>query len=173
LRHPNVRVLRACLGSLLVFSGLGWCADPFPLVEGDNLLGQKVAIPESTKGHPTVVVVGFTHASQAQTKVWSAQLDPEFRTYSLAVLQDVPRLVRGMAIHGIKSSVPEKQHDRFLLVLRGEKELKQAVGFDAPNDAYLALLDRDGLIQWQFHGPFTESVLAELKTRLVELEGSR
>ena len=163
-----MRILGACLASLLFVSGLTWCAEPFPPIQGDNLLGQKIAIPEASTGSPAVIVVGFTHASQAQTKVWTAHLYPQFRTYSVAVLEDAPRLVRGMAIHGIKGSVPEEQRDRFLIVLHGEKELKQALGFNVPNDAYVALLDRDGFIQWQFHGPFTEAGLAELKSRVAE-----
>ena len=88
----------------------------------------------------------------------------------MAVLEDAPKLVRGMAIHGIKGGVPEDQRDRFMIVLHGEKELKQALGFNVHDDAYVALLDRDGFIQWQFHGPFTEAALAELKSRVAELD---
>ena len=152
-----------------------WCADLFPHIEAENIPGKKIVLPEDAKGHATVLVIGFTHASQNQTKAWAAQLQPSFEMYSLAVLEDVPRLVRGMAVGGIKGGVPQNQRDHFLLVFHGEKELKAAAGFEKPDDAdaYLVLLDRDGAISWRFHGPFSESTRDELKTRLAALNGEK
>ena len=151
----------------------GWCADLFPRTESENIPGKKIVVPDDIKGHATVLVMGFTHASQNQTKVWSAQLQPSSDVYSVAVLEDVPRLVRSMAVGGIKSGVPQNQRERFLLVFHGEKLLKGAADFDKPDDAYIVLLDRDGAIQWRFHGPFAESVRDELKTRITALEGEK
>lgn len=149
---------------------VGWSAADFPSIEGQNLVGKKIAFPQVAQGHPTVVVIGFTHASQAQTKTWSARLTPEVATYSLAVLEDVPRLVRGMAVAGIKGGVPQEQRERFLLVFRSEKELKEAVGYYNPNDAYLVLLDTDGAIRWRFHGEFNDNSLADLKSHLAGIQ---
>ena len=101
-----MRILRLCIGWIALCYVIGWSAEKFPAIEGENLVGKKVAFPQVAEGHPTVVVIGFTHGSQSQTKAWSAQLHPEIASYSLAVLQDVPRLVRGMAVAGIKSDVP-------------------------------------------------------------------
>jgi hypothetical protein len=61
-----------------------------------------MALPDAAAGHPAVVVIGFTHSSQNQTKAWAARLQHEFPTYSIAVLENAPRLVRGMAVHGMK-----------------------------------------------------------------------
>ena len=157
------------IASLLLFSVLGWCAGAFPSVECENLRNEKVTIPEASKGHSAVFVIGFTHASQTQTKVWAAKLEPETHPYSVAVLEDAPRLVRGMAIHGMKTGVAPELRGRFLVVFHGEQELKQAVGFDRPDDAYVVVVDRDGLIHWSFHGPFAETAFAELNRQLAEL----
>lgn len=157
------------IASLLLFSPLGWCAGPFPTIECENLRNEKVTIPEVSKGHPAVFVIGFTHASQSQTKAWTAKLEPEIHPYSVAVLQDAPRLVRGMAIHGMKSGVPQELRGRFLVVFQGEEELKQAVGFDRPDDAYLVLVDPGGMIRWSFHGPFADGTFAELKQQFADL----
>lgn len=157
------------IASLLLFSALGWCTGPFPTIDGENLRNEKVTIPEAGKGHPAVFVIGFTHASQIQIKAWAAKLEPEIHPYSVAVLQDAPRLVRGMAVHGMKSGVPEELRARFLVVFHGEEELKQAVGFDRPDDAYVVLVDGEGLIRWSFHGPFAEDTFAELKRQFADL----
>jgi hypothetical protein len=165
-----MRILRLGIGWIALCHTVGWSAADFPSIEGQNLVGKKIAFPQVAEGHPTVIVIGFTHASQSQTKSWSARLTPEIATYSLAVLEDVPRLVRGMAVAGIKGGVPQEQRERFLLVFRGEKELKQAVGYDSSKDAYLVLLDAEGAIRWRFHGELNDNSLADLKSHLAGLQ---
>lgn len=166
--NTNIFRLSRCAAIVLLFGNIGWSAEPFPSIQGENLLGKKVTVPEAWNGHSTVVVIGFTHASQTQTKAWAARLRSEFNTYSIAVLEDAPRLVRGMAVRGIKGDVPQSDRDRFLVIFQGEKELKQAVGFERPDDAYLVLVDSSGLIRWRFHGPLSESAFDELKTQSVD-----
>jgi hypothetical protein len=134
-------------------------------VEGENLLGQKTALPDAAAGHPAVIVIGFTHASQNQTKAWAARLQHEFAVYTIAVLEDAPRLVRGMAVHGMKGGVPEDQRGHFVVIYHNEKELKQAAGFDGPNDAYVLLLDKDGAIRGRFHGPVTDAAMEQLRSQ--------
>ena len=146
--------------------------ETLPLIEGENLLGQKVSLPEAAAGHAAILVMGFSHASQNQTKPWGERLNREFAegsgvsVYAIAVLEDVPRLVRGMATHGIKSGAPKQQRDRFLLVYHHEAELKTAASFSAPDDAYILLLDRAGTIRWRFHGPVSEDALRQLQGEL-------
>ena len=145
------------------------CAETLPQIEGENLMGRKIVLPEAAAGHRAILVIGFSHASQGQTKAWADRLDREFpnrqmvTVYPVAVLEAVPRLVRGMASHGIKSGTPKEQRDRFLLVYHQEAELKMAAGFTAPDDAYILLLDASGAIRWRFHGPVTDSAVAELQ----------
>ena len=105
------------------------------------------------KGHATAIVIGFTHASQTQTQAWGNKLAGQMDYYSIAVIEDVPRLVRGMISSGMKSSTPKEQRERVLLVVKGETELKEAAGFERPDDAYIVLLDRDGQIRWPFSWP--------------------
>ncbi|HWC95181.1 MAG TPA: hypothetical protein VG456_00490 [Candidatus Sulfopaludibacter sp.] len=149
------------LAALLLALAAPLCAQQFPAIEGQSLTDHKVKLPD---GSAEVLVIGFTHASQNQTKAWSQRLTGAFDTWSIAVLEDVPRLVRGMASHGIKSGVPENQRDHFLLVYHGEKEMKQAAGFSTPDDAYILVLDKTGAIRWKFHGALTDAALGELKT---------
>lgn len=142
------------------------CAQQFPSIEGQNLHEHRVKLPD---GQAEMLILGFTHASQTQTKAWSARINSQFPVYSIAVLEDVPHLVRGMASHGIKSGVPENQRDRFLLVYHGEKELKQAAAFSTPDDAYILVLDKSGAIRWKFHGPVTDEALNQLKAQMRDL----
>ena len=152
------------------------CAETLPEIEGENLAGKKIVLPEASAGHVAILVIGFSHASQNETKAWADRLDRQFpnpamvTVYPVAVLEAVPRLVRGMASHGIRSGTPKEQRDRFLLVYHKEAELKAAAGFSAPDDAYILLLDGHGAIHWRFHGPLTDSAVAELEKQVQAAE---
>jgi hypothetical protein len=135
-------------------------------IEGETLAGKKVSLPAAIGSQPALLIIGFTHGSQLQTKAWSVRVRDRFPTWSIAVLEDVPRLVRGMATHGIKSGTPKDQYERFVLVYRGEKELKEAAGFDRPDDAYELVVDGAGAIAWRYHGPPTDAAVEEIAARL-------
>jgi ATP synthase subunit 10 len=141
-------------------------AQSLPRCGGETLSGKKVELPDAAAGQPALIIIGFTHASQNQTRAWSQSVHNQFPVWSIAVLEEVPRLVRGMATHGIKSSVPREQYDHFLLVYHGEKELKQAAGFDQPDDAYLLVIDSTGAIQWRSHGAVTDAALDQIRAAI-------
>jgi hypothetical protein len=84
----------------------------------------------------------------------------------VAVLEDAPRLVRGMAVHGIKSGTAKDDYDRFVVVVKGEKELKEAAGFEKPDDAYLIVVDGKGSIRWRYHGPVTDAAAEQMRAQL-------
>lgn len=151
---------------LALLLALPLLAQQFPAIEGQNLREHRVKLPD---GKPAVVVMGFTHGSQTQTKAWAQRIGAQFPLYSVAVLEDVPRLVRGMASHGIKSGVPENQRERFLLVYHNEKELKEAAGFSTPDDAYVLVLDSGGAIRCKFHGPVTDAAMEQLKSEFAKI----
>lgn len=152
------------------------CADQLPKLEGENLNGKPVEIAEAAAGHPAILVIGFTHGSQKQTQEWSRRLTQEFpdpaqvKVYSVAVLEDAPRLVRGMAVHGMKSGVPKEQRDRFVVLYHHEADLKRLVSFERPDDAYLLVVDRSGAIRYRMHGAANDSSAAELKTQVRALD---
>jgi len=148
---------------MAVAAGLAAGAEQFPSVSGTTLTGAAVTLPDAGKGHPTVIIVGFTHGSQSQTDPWARKLDGVLDYYSIAVIEDAPRLVRGMILSGLKGSVPKERHTRVLTVTKGEKELKAAVGFERGDDAYIVLLNGDGAIQWRHHGAPDDGAVAELK----------
>jgi hypothetical protein len=152
-------LLALCAGRLLAQQTL-------PAVDGETLSGKKVSLPAAAAGQPALLIIGFTHGSQTQTKAWAMRVRGRFPTWSIAVLEDVPRLVRGMATHGIKSGTPKDQYDRFLLVYHGEKQLKQAAGFDSPDDAYLLVIDGTGAIRWSYHGTVTDAAIEQIASHL-------
>ncbi len=157
--------------SLLLATASGFVsasAAQMPKITGQNLSDHTVDFPDVCNGSFCVIAIGFSHSSQSQVKAWTERAraglkgTPNVAIYSIAVLEDAPRLVRGMAVHGMKSAVPNDQQDHFVVVYKGEAELKQMVRFEKPNDAYVVLLDRKGNISWTTHGAVTDEAYSEL-----------
>lgn len=129
-----------------------------PKTEGESLAGNKVVLPDAAAGKVAVLIFGFTRASKDQTKAWASRLQadfgtrPDFAFYQLPVLEDVPRLIRGMVISGIKKGVAENQRDHFVPILQGQAELKKFVQYSAADDSYLVVLGRAGNVADQSHG---------------------
>ncbi len=147
-------------------------AQQFPRLQEENLAGQQVVLPDAASGNVAVLVLGFSHASSTPTEAWAKRLQSDFghasgfQLWQLAVLEDVPRLIRGVVISGIKKGVPEDQRARFLAVLHNEDELKKLVGFKAEDDAYIIVLDRRGKVAYQAHGASVDPGYAEFKAKL-------
>lgn len=159
--------------SLFVLVSLGFAqAQIMPRVEGESFAGRKVILPDATKGHVAVLVFGFSKASKEPTKAWAEKILSEFggqvgfELYQLPVLEDVPRLVRGMVISSIKKGVQQNLRDHFVPVLQGESELKKLVGYKEPDDAYLVVLDPAGQIVQQIHGLFSDRAYSRLQDKL-------
>ncbi len=142
--------------------------EQMPQITGETLSGKQISFPSASAGSVAIICIGFSHASQSQLKPWAERATSEFRqksrvlVYATAVLEDAPRWVRGMAVHGMKSGVPAQQHDHFVVVYQGERELKRVTGFQRPEEAYILLLDPKGEIRWVGHGPVNDAVLQEL-----------
>ena len=163
MRQTSRRLTRIAL--FLALASVATAAK-FPEIQAETLSGKHVALPADVGGRPTLFVIGFTRGSKDQTGYWAKKIAGDaVNFYSVAVLEEVPRLVRPAITHAMKSDIPKEKRDRFLVVYSGEKELKEAAGFEAPDDAYLILVDPGGEVRWRFHGPFSHTVLKEVRTQ--------
>ena len=59
-----------------------------------------------------------------------------------------------MVISSMKKGVAQNRRDHFIPIVRGEDELKKLVNYREPDDAYLVLIDRSGMIVQQEHGQY-------------------
>lgn len=148
---------------------------PMPKVEGESLAGHHIVLPDAASGKVAVLIFGFTKASKGPTAAWAKKISTDFASqlafvlYQLPVLEDVPRFVRGMVISGIRKGVPEETRDHFVPILNGEADLKKLVSYKEQDDAYLVVLNREGKIVTQMHGPVADAGYAPLKTQLESL----
>jgi len=168
----QLRLLR-CVRLLVAFTAAGLLGQQaMPRIEGENFAGQKVVIPDASRGHVAVLVFGFTKKSKDPTSEWAAKVTSDFggqtgfELYQLPVLEDVPRFIRGMVISGIKKGVKENLRDHFVPIVQGEAELKKLVSYKEPDDAYLVVINPAGQILQQTHGPFSDILYQPLRSQL-------
>ena len=165
-----------CFCCLICASSLLAQGSPkMPTTEGDSFAGHKVVLPDAAAGKVAVLIFGFTKASKIPTGAWADKLLADFGTrpgvelYQLPVLEEVPRLFRGMVISGIRKGVAENKRDHFVPILQGEAELKKLVHYQEPDDAYLVLLSRGGNIVQQIHGTPTEAKYSQVRSAIESL----
>jgi len=166
-------VLGCLLAAELAASqGIPPMPQPMPKIQGESLSGHAVVLPDSATGKVAVLIFGFSKASKGPTGDWEKKISadfasqPAFTVYQLPVLEDVPRFIRGMVISGMKKGVAENKRDHFVPILQGEAALKKLVNYKDSDDAYLVILDPDGKIPGQMHGPLTDTGYSQLRDKL-------
>jgi hypothetical protein len=172
---PACKLACRVIGFLAILFAIMLQAQQAPKIEGESLAGSHVVLPDAAAGKVAVLILGFSKASKTPTTAWGKRIEtdfanrPGFELYQLAVLEDVPRIIRGMVISGIKGGVPGNMRDHFIPVLHGESELRKLVNYNQPDDSYLIVLDRSGKIAYQTHGTLNDASYAPLREHIDSL----
>ena len=142
-----------------------------PPLKGDLLSGKRGVLPDLAAGRTTLVILGFSYDSRFQVEAWAEKFRARYGTTPDVTLFEVPmmgsaaRLGRWFIDSGMRKNTPAGLHDRVMTVYGGNDDWKARVGFSAPNDAYLVLIDREGIVRWLAHGAVSEERLRELVAR--------
>jgi hypothetical protein len=135
-------------------------------------------LPSGLAGRVAVLGIGFTHSSQSEVKGWTTTLRDQFARdstvaiFSVAVLEDAPRLVRGMILHAMKKEVAPADLSKFLVIYQNEKELKQSAGFEARDDAYVIVLDPTGGVRYKLHGAVNAASVRDVSNHIAAVLGN-
>ena len=164
--YANKAILLILMTCLLAATS-AFAASAMPSSKVESLAGNSLALPGDLPHRPCLFVVGFSKASRAQTMQWSQRLEREalaekVSIYSVAVIEDVPALMRGFVVRGIRSGVPDALHDRFLVATSDASAWKDAVSYSDADAAYLILMNAGREIVWRASGPLTDSALRSL-----------
>ena len=150
-----------------------------PQIKGTTLEEQAIILPDAVRGKVTLMIVTFSKAAGELGRGWS---DPFFKdypqddkatSYVIAMLEEVPSLLRGTVRGSIKRGVPLSMRRRFLTVTQDENQWKQYVGLKNDKEPYLILVDGNGQVQWVHHGAFDPTVYGGLKAKTAELVSAK
>jgi hypothetical protein len=155
--------------------GYGQTAARIPVARGTTLSGDAVTLPDAFKTNAGVLVVGFSKASQGAVTVWGRRLAKDYREsgsvpyFEVALLEGAPRLLRGLIVREMRSSVPEAERPHFLTLTEGDTAWRAVAHYAKPDDAYVLLVDGSGVVRWQMEGEATDAVYGALKRELNSL----
>ena len=154
--------------------------DPLPTLKGQLLTGRDAALPQAASGKVTLVAIGFTYKSRIPVEAW-AGLVPEDASARVTdvTLFEVP-MIGGLATlgrwfidRGMRSGTPVDLHDRVITVYGGTGEWKRRLSYSSEHkdDAYLIVLDREGVVRWLHHGAFDQAQADDLLRVLTSFAG--
>jgi hypothetical protein len=145
----------------------------FPQLSGQTLTGKSMDLPAAVMGKPAVVILSFSKTAGNDARSWNERLSRDFSqevpSYTIILLESVPKLFRGLAVSSIKSSMPVPMQGRTIILYSDEKVWKQRVAFSEDSHAYVILLGPDGRVRWNSKGAFTEPSYAQMKDQLDRL----
>jgi ATP10 protein len=143
--------------------------ETLPQIAGQALTGRSIELPAAASGKPAVVIFSFSKTAGNDARSWNERLSRDFPTvpsFTIIMLESAPRLFRGMALSGIKGSMPIAMQDRTLVLDRDETLWKQRLAFSMDSHAYVILLGPDARIAWKSEGTFTEASYLQLRNQL-------
>jgi len=149
-----------------------------PEVRGTSFTDQPVNLPKDLHGKVGVLVVGFTQSSRDAVTAWGKRLavdyydTPAVAYYELPVLAGVPRFMRGLVMGKIKSSVSDRGKPHFVPILENEAAWRALTQYKNGDDAYIVVVDGQGMVRWQAHDAFTEGSYAVMKAKVEGLRSS-
>ena len=151
--------------------------DAFPRLEADFLTGRKAVLPDAAKGKVAFILMGFTYDSRFSVEKWAERFKtdvkpgPDVTWFEIPVIGGMGRMASWFINSGMRKGTPKEYHENVITVYGGVDRWKTAMGFSkqAEHDGYLAVLDREGRVQWLHHGPASDEAVAELKGVIARL----
>jgi hypothetical protein len=149
-----------------------------PTLQATSFAEQTVKLPEVLQGKVGVLVLGFTHASQDAVTGWGKRLgvdyhdSPDMQYFEMPVLAGVPRMVRSMVVGKIKGSVPEPAKAHFVPILEDEAGWRAVANYKSGDDAYVLLVDGQGVVRWQTHAVVSDETYGRLKEQIERLRST-
>lgn len=131
-----------------------------------------MALPDALKGKIGVLVVGFSHGSQGEVSNWGRLITAEYgqnrgvEYYEIPMLGGAPKMLRGMIVKKMGSSVPAAERPHFLPLMDDDKPWRAAAHYDKADDAYVLVVDGDGLVRWQTQGDATDAAWSGFKREM-------
>jgi hypothetical protein len=147
--------------------------DPLPQLSGQTLTTKVLELPAAAAGQRAVVVFSFSRTAGKDARLWNEHTSRDFPDavphFTVIVLESVPKLIRSMAVSGIKSSMPVPAQDRTIILYRDEKLWKLRLSVADSDRAYVLLLGPDGHIRWSNSAAFADSEYAQLKKEIAKM----
>jgi hypothetical protein len=155
--------------------------DRLPVLKGQFLSGRDAELPAAASGKVALVAVGFTYKSRFPVEAWGSWYRATIRSRPDVTLFEVP-MIGGLATlgrwfidRGMRRGTPAELHEHVITIYGGTGDWKRRLSHSAEHedDAYLIVLDRDGVVRWLHHGGFDQARADDLRRLLTSLADGR
>ncbi len=156
--------------------------DRMPELKGQTLTGRTAVLPRtSSAGQVTLVAMGFTYRSRFPVEAWAewyratvgSRTDVTF--FEVPMIGGAATLGRWFINRGMRNGTPAELHDQVITVYGGTGDWQRRLSYSSEHkdDAYLIVVDREGVVRWLYHGAFDQPRGDELKALLASLADRR
>jgi hypothetical protein len=130
---------------------------PLPPLQGEFLTGRKAVLPAAASGRVALVALGFTYDSRFAVEAWVNRFRKDFGANPRLTFFEVP-MIAGLARLG-----------KWFI----DGGMRRGTPRQAPDAAYLILLDQRGIVRWRHSGSFDEPAYQALTNQLPALLGEQ
>lgn len=127
---------------------------PLPPLKGTFLTGREAVLPDVARGQIALLALGFTYDSRFAVEAWVRRFRQDFEHQPRVTFFEIP-MIGGMARlgkwfidSGMRKGTPKPDQGHVITVYGSTDVWKQRAGFEAPDAAYLILIDETGHVQW-------------------------
>ena len=138
-----------------------------PSLEATTLDGSRTALPKDASGQAFLIVVSFTKAAAKATRPWldacrDSPAAASVACYDVRMVEEVPRMLRGMMEHGMKSGLPSGLRQRTLMVYEHNEAWRERLGVKDDRTAHVVGCDTAGIVRGLTSGAYSEQELKKL-----------
>jgi hypothetical protein len=155
--------------------------DRLPMLNGQFLSGRDAELPRASSGKVALVAMGFTYQSRFPVEAWGrwyratigSRTDVTF--FEVPMIGGLSTLGRWFIDRGMRSGTPAELHEQVMTVYGGTGDWKRRLSYspEHEDDAYLIVLDGDGIVRWLHHGGFDQARADDLRRFLTSLADRR
>ena len=148
-----------------------------PALRGEFLSGRQAVLPGVAAGRVALLALGFTYDSRFAVEAWVGRFrkdfgdNPQGTFYEIPMIGGMARLGKWFIDSGMRRGTPKEDRENVITVYGGTEPWKQRLGFQAPEVAYLILLDQHGVVRWRHSGLFDEEAYRTLSRSTSDLIG--
>jgi hypothetical protein len=151
------KIPKLCLPLAFALACVTCAAQTLPATAGETLSGKPIVLADAMRGHPAILIAGFTKAGGDGAGAWAKAVKSDtalagIPVYSMAMLERAPGFVRGMIKSSMRKGATPDEQDRFVILTQDEKLWRSYFGVTDDKDPYVVLLDANGQVRWHGHG---------------------
>lgn len=142
------------------YADSGISSPKFPVISGENLLGQSFQFPQDFHSNRILVVFAYKESQAEVLKTWIDGLnllDSTWEWYEMPIISKPLKLGRWFIDGGMLKGIPDVRLQKRVITLYTDREsFSRSLGIQFDEDgAYALVVNRDGRIAGYVSGAFT------------------